>query len=248
MFSAIVFYFSCIRDRIGILFMAGCIPLLLHTAKTDKGITLPFLFFSLCFLCLYVGKNRLSIAKHTEGRSGKWYLIASSGFALVVIGLSLVLPKPLVSPKLAELEGFVYETIRPLINQSAQNTPSGLETFNLGKPEKSFELDNASFPNSDRVLFSVEADEPFYLRIQNHEKYEKNRWSTEDSYLSASFPPETFYKSIKVAPSLCLCKSRWICRQLTGLDFIFLENSKPFLTPLKPKTATSAQQGKTGSC
>lgn len=237
MFSAIVFYFSCIRDRIGILFMAGCIPLLLHTAKTDKGITLPFLFFTLCFLCLYVGKNRLSIAKHTEGRSGKWYLIASSGFALVVIGLSLVLPKPLVSPKLAELEGFVYETIRPLINQSAQNTPSGLETFNLGKPEKSFELDNASFPNSDRVLFSVEADEPFYLRIQNHEKYEKNRWSTEDSYLSASFPPETFYKRQLKLDILSALVSRMDEEELTGLGFQFVDPTLPS-SPLKPKTAT----------
>lgn len=246
MFSVIVFYFSCIRNRIGMLFMAGCIPLLLHTAKNDKGITLPFLFFILCFMCLYAGKNRLLITKHSEGRSGKWYLIAVSGFALLIIGLSIILPKPLISPKLAELEGFVFETIQPLINPNAQNTSSDLETFILEKSDISQELDKASFPNSDRVLFMVEADEPLYLRIQSFEKYEGNRWFTEDSYLNSSFPPELFYKRQLKLDILSALVSRMDEEELTGLGFKSIDPTLP-ASPLKPKSATvSHSRVKTG--
>lgn len=236
MFSAIVFYFSCIRDRIGFLFMAGCIPLLLHTAKTTRGITLPFLFFALCFLCLYAGKNRMIIGKDSEGRSGRWYQVFAAGFALIVTGLALVLPKPPVSPKLAELEGVVFQAIQPLINQNAQNTPTGLETYDFGNSDSSLQLDKSSFPNSDRVLFSVEADEPLYLRTQSYDSYKKNRWFMEFENSNMRNDPEDFMNSLVKLDVLSILVSDMDEEELKSFGFKNVEPS-PYVFLPDEKTA-----------
>lgn len=188
MFSAIVFYFSCIRDRIGILFMTGCIPLILHTAKTDGELTLPFILFIGLFFFLYVGKNRSLIASHSEFRSKRWHLTAVLCFVLLVLALSLLLPKPLVSPKLAEIDSVVYQAIRPLINAGNGVEAVGNETYSLQTNAGRLELDKASFPTSERILFQVRADEPLYMRVQSRDVYMRNQWITGAAELTASYP------------------------------------------------------------
>ncbi|MBP7174764.1 MAG: transglutaminase domain-containing protein [Thermoclostridium sp.] len=198
MFSAIVFYFSCIRDRIGILFMTGFIPLLLQTAKTSKEITLPFLLFVILFFCLYIGKNLRMTMMDSEKHTKLWYLASVTCFTLVVLGLSLVLPKPLVQPKLAELDSVVAQALRPLLNAAPSEELAGSDTYTLQLYRGSVELDKASPPTSDRILFQVEASEPLYLRVQSHDRYNLNRWFSASPALKQGYPvSDLFVQNMK---------------------------------------------------
>lgn len=188
MFPAIVFYFSCIRDRIGILFMTGCIPLILHTAKTDGEITLPVILFIGFFFLLYIGKNRMLIASRPEFRSKRWYLAAILCFVILILGLSMLLPKPLVSPKLAELDSVVFQAIRPLINPGNNQEIIQDDTYTMQTRLERLDLDKASLPNSDRVLFRVNADEPLYMRVQSRDRYIRNQWITSTGKLTEGYP------------------------------------------------------------
>lgn len=217
MFSAIIFYFSCIRDRIVFLFMTGCIPLILHTAKTDKGVTLPFILFVVIFFILYIGKNSLlsmntnndgfieytkdplhSKSRHnriprTNGILKKWYLVSVTCFVIIVTGLSMILPKFLTSPKLAEFDLVVYQVIRPLINAGRHGGDiQRREIYSLQFQSEQTDLENSAVPVSDRILFMVEADEPLYLRIQSRDQYEKNRWITGNQKLTLNAPIDNF--------------------------------------------------------
>ncbi len=194
MFSAIVFYFSCIRDRIGILFMTGCIPLILHTAKSNKGMTLPFIFFVFLFFCLYIGKNRFLTMNQSESYSKRWYLAAVACFVIFVLGLSLLLPKLPVSPKLAEFDSVVFQAIRPLINAGNSDEGTGFESYYVQAASDRMELDKAGFPTSDRVLFLVDADEPLYLREQSRDTYIKNQWITNADELKEGYPVDQLYR------------------------------------------------------
>jgi len=194
MFPAIVFYFSCIRDRIGILFMTGCIPLILHTAKTDGQITLPVILFICFFFLLYIGKNRMLIASHPDSRSKRWHLAAILCFVIVILGLSVFLPKPLISPKLAELDSVVFQAIRPLINTRNSEEILRDDTYIMQNHLDRLELDKASFPYSDRVLFRVNADEPLYMRVQSRDSYVRNQWITSTGKLTEGYPVEHLKK------------------------------------------------------
>lgn len=190
MFPAIVFYFSCIRDRIGILFMTGCIPLILHTAKTDGEITLPVIIFIGLFFCLYIGKNRSLITNNPGSHSKRWFLAAVLCFVSIILILSLLLPKPLVSPKLAELDSVVFQVIRPLINTANNESALQNDTYSLETSHAPLKLDSASLPNSDRVLFRVDANEPLYMRVQSRDSYVRNRWITSTGRLTEGYPVE----------------------------------------------------------
>lgn len=188
MFSAIVFYFSCIRDRIGILFMTGLIPLLLQTAKTNKENTIPFLLFVVLFFCLYIGKNKKLTMIRSEGHTKLWFLASVVLFVLVVLGLSAVLPKPLTQPKLAELDSVVFQALRPLLGTPTNQEVASIDNYILQLDQGRMELDKATPPTSDRVLFEVEASEPLYLRIQSRDSYEGNQWFNSDPKLKQGYP------------------------------------------------------------
>jgi hypothetical protein len=260
MFSAIIYYFTCIRDRIVFVFITGCIPLILHSAKTSKGVTLPFILFVSMFFCLFIGKNRKLIERgepkrfsHNDSGSSPsssdfkyerskgyanhgfsssassanlqhngskrhvrhgsfstpssadftygvpkgyvqygWYLGAVFLFVIIVLGLSVVLPKPIISPKLAEFDQVVYQVVRPLINAGRGGENQGSELYTLNHNSRVSDLSSAIAPTSDRILFRVDAGEPLYLRAQAKDQYYNNCWITGDTELTKGYPIRNF--------------------------------------------------------
>lgn len=179
-FSSTVYYFTNIRYRISILLLIGTIPFMLQSAKTDNGITLPFVLFGALFFWLYVERT---VKKTCDLQNGfhinnPWYLLSGSIFIGLILTLSLVVPKPETIPKVAYINQVLNEAVQNLAQTNRQNVqiPNISNIFSTMGIKNQSILDSSTPPLGDRVLFEVEADEPLYFRVQSWDKYMDNRW------------------------------------------------------------------------
>lgn len=197
-FSFTVFYFTVIRFRIAVLFMTGMIPFLIHTAKTDKEVTLPFIIFAVLFFILYAERNwRKSAEAVSKGSysTNKWYVAAVFIFIMFAFCLSALIPKPNSIPKLAYIDAVIGQTVQPLAAAALNNNQlqNFSQTFNPMVLRNQNRLDSLSAPLGMRIFFEVEAEEPLYFRIQSWDKYIKNQWMIGNKSLMYGYPPESFY-------------------------------------------------------
>jgi len=198
-FSFTVFYFTLIRFRIGIIFMISIIPFLIHTAKTDKEITFPFIVFIILFFTMYVEKSWRKSPSMAMGRSystDKWYIAAVFIFILLALSLSMSIPKPNSIPKLAYIDAVIGQTIQPLANAALNNNPvqNYSQVFNPMVLRSRNKLDSVSGPLGQRILFEVEARESLYFRVQSWDKYIRNQWIVGEKSLTNGYPVDSFYK------------------------------------------------------
>lgn len=196
MFSSVVFYFGLIHFRIGLLFMTGLIPLIIQSAKNDAGITMPFVLFVIFFFALYILQRRTLLSHQTKENCSEngWWPFASGMFIFLVLGLSIILPKPSTSPRLAAFDSLVYRTIRPLIHGGGGEDVLRRDIYSLNMENDASDLNTAFIKPGDRILFRVEASDPLYLRVQSRDKYEKNQWFTGNEALTIGYPPEAKYR------------------------------------------------------
>lgn len=194
-FSYTVFYFTVVRFRVAILFMIGIIAFMLQSAKTDKGISIPFIIFIVLFFSLYVERVRRKDGGGYNSRfvNHRWYLAAMAVFILFILALSFIAPKPNSIPKLASIDAVINQTIQPLIAAATtQGYDSEQKTFNPSYFKNESYIDSITAPLSSRVLFEVKAEEPLYFRTQGWDRYEKNRWMIGNSAMSKGYPVDSF--------------------------------------------------------
>ncbi len=198
-FSFTVFYFTCVRYRIGVLFMIGIIPFILQSAKTDKELTLPFILFLILFFSLYVERSwRKAGNAASQGKyiGNGWYMGAVGIFVMLVLGLSAITPKPNTIPRLAYIDAVIGQTLQPLAAAALNTTQgrTGLQgLFNPLENRSMSRLDLSSAPVSEIVFFEVEAEEPLYFRLQSRDRYTMNSWVTDNKSLYEGYPVESFY-------------------------------------------------------
>lgn len=178
--TSTVYYFTNIRYRVPVLLLIGIIPFMLQSAKTDRGITLPFVLFLIFFFLLYLErtvKKTVNLDKDYH-INNPWYIMSATIFIAIVLTLSLTAPKPETVPKVAYIKQVLNETIQNLAQTNGQN----IEVENLAKIFNTMSIKNQSIlgsstpPLGDNVLFEVQAKEPLYFRVQSWDKYVDNRW------------------------------------------------------------------------
>lgn len=197
-FSSAIYYFTIIRYRVAVIFIIGIIPFLIHSARTDKGITLPFILFIVLFFLVYYERSRKK-SNNTAGQgvyNGKWYYWSMVTFLAAILTIAWIAPKPTVIPRLSYLNAVISQTVQPLGVQQ-QNIFQGINNsvFNPVSLKMQSRIDSLSAPLSDRILFEVEAEEPLYLRIQSWDKYEDNSWKVGSKDLGKYQPIDNFYRS-----------------------------------------------------
>lgn len=61
-FTSVIYYFTVIRYRIGVVFLTGLIPFLIYSSKSEKNLTLTFAIFVILFLfCIMSVRGRKAI-------------------------------------------------------------------------------------------------------------------------------------------------------------------------------------------
>lgn len=185
-FCSTIYYFTEVKFRMAILFIIGIIPFLLQSAKSDKEITISFIIYVTLFFMMYVERTR----KKSGGVSGlnhtcdRWYPAAMALFVLIILALSSLIPKPYTAPKILLFDDVLNQAIQPFSN-AVRNAMQrqNYSAFNPGNLKSESYISAFTAPLGERVLFTVEADEPLYFRVQSWEKYEKNKWYTESEFL-----------------------------------------------------------------
>ena len=187
-FSCTIFYFTCIRFRVLSIFLIGIVPLLFHSAKTDSSIGVFLVIFLILFFMLYIDKARRdSTYGQKEGffQIDKWYLSAAAIFVLIPVFFSIILPKPNIRPKLADLNRIISEAI-DTGNLTVRNIMRNNELLKLFNPldfSGKRDIGPITAPLTEDVLFEVRAQEPLYLKTGSWDKYENNQWMIENKSL-----------------------------------------------------------------
>jgi hypothetical protein len=196
-FCSTIYYFSEVKFRVAVLFIIGIIPFLLQSAKSEREITPYFIIYVVLFFVMYVERTR----KKSGGGSGlkcacdRWYMAAMMLFISIILALSYIIPKPYTAPKILLFDNVLNQAIQPLSN-AVRNAMQGqnYSTFNPGILKGESRISAFTAPLGDRVLFTIEADEPLYFRVQSWEKYEKNKWYTDSEFLEIGNSFENFSK------------------------------------------------------
>lgn len=243
-FSCTVFYFTCIRFRISSVFLIAIIPLLLQYTKTDSNVRVSFIVFLILFFLLYIEKvRRESVYRQKKGffQIDKWYLSSALVFVLISVLFSVILPKPVLRPRLADLDKIISQTIDP-VSTTVQNIMKNNEILNMFNPvdyDKNRHIGAVTAPLTEKVLFEVEAEEPLYLKSRSWDKYENNRWTIENEVLAEGYDLE-----VNITRLMKLEAITRLIKRLEGANEEFnelinvVENKKYDLVSNKERKAT----------
>ncbi|NLP13037.1 MAG: transglutaminase domain-containing protein [Clostridium sp.] len=196
-FTSVIYYFTVIRYRIGVVFLTGLIPFLIYSSKSEKNLTLTFAIFVILFFVLYYERERKKSNFASEGGfyKNKWYYLSMFFCVCVVFISAMIIPKPDVIPKIIYLNTVLSDEIDTLGNSEQDYLPNvSRNIFNPVNAKTQSRIDSLSAPLSDRVLLVVEADEALYLKVRAWDKYENNSWKSGNRELIEYQPIEDIYR------------------------------------------------------
>lgn len=177
-FASVTFYFTLIIKRIIIILLIGFIPLFFHVGRCEKGINFSFVMFILLFMLLYVISN-LNKDIFNKEVNIKFIIVT----LIILIGFTSIIPVPKFNNK-----------IEDTINTGYGSGSS--KKLNTSEAKKAANIDIKSVPQSSKILFEVESDEPLYIRVQSWDKYLDNKWCIGDTSLLQQEPVEDTDKLI----------------------------------------------------
>lgn len=164
-FASVTFYFTLVIRRMIIILLIGFIPLFFHVGRCEKGINFSFIMFILLFMLLYAMSN---LGKEILNKEVNIKVII---FALIfIIAFTSIIPIPKFNNKISDTISTAY----------GGNVSKKLNT---SEAKKDTDIDVKSVPQSNKVLFEVESDEPLYIRVQSWDKYLNNKWCIGDKSL-----------------------------------------------------------------
>ena len=164
-FASVTFYFTLVIRRMIIILLIGFIPLFFHVGRCEKGINFSFIMFILLFMLLYAMSN---LGKEILNKEVNIKVII---FALIfIIVFTSIIPIPKFNNKISDTISTAY----------GGNVSKKLNT---SEAKKDTDIDVKSVPQSNKVLFEVESDEPLYIRVQSWDKYLNNKWCIGDKSL-----------------------------------------------------------------
>lgn len=163
-FASVIFYFTIVIKRIIVLLLIGFIPLFIHIVRCEQGISFSFLMFIVLFLLVYIMVN---LQKYILNKEISFKVIIM--FLTIVMIITSVIPSPTFSNKVEDIIDDSYK-----VNN---------KKFNTSEAKKDTSIDVKSVPQSNKVLFEVESDEPLYIKVQSWDKYLNNKWCIGDKSL-----------------------------------------------------------------
>lgn len=180
-FASVTFYFTLVIKRTIIILLIGFIPLFFHVGRCEKGINFSFIMFILLFMLLYAISN---LNKYIFNKEVNIKVIIVS--LIIIIGFTSIIPVPKFNNKISDTINTAY--------RGGSN-----KKLNTSEAKNNANIDIKSVPQSNKILFEVESDEPLYIRVQSWDKYLDNKWCIGDTSLLQQEPVED---SDKLIPSI----------------------------------------------
>ncbi|CDM69483.1 Hypothetical protein CM240_2346 [Clostridium bornimense] len=177
-FASVTFYFTLVIKRTIIILLIGFIPLFFHVGRCEKGINFSFVMFILLFMLLYIISN---LNKDIFNKEVNVKIIIV--ILIIIIGFTSIIPVPKFNNKIADTINTAYGD-------------SSSKKLNTSEAKKDANIDIKSVPQSNKILFEVDSDEPLYIRVQSWDKYLDNKWCVGDTSLLQQEPVEDTDKLI----------------------------------------------------
>ncbi|MFT3951294.1 MAG: transglutaminaseTgpA domain-containing protein [Oscillospiraceae bacterium] len=164
--ASFVYYFTLVRYRNVALILVTLIPCAAYFKRTE---TIPLRFIILTvalYLLVIVHCRQTVLAKGIRVARNLSYYLTAAGFAAVVVGSALAIPKPSEAP----LKELYYD----LFNQNTNRNKAAI--YDLGAFSEF--LGQSPYGDLSRtVVATVRSDEPLYLRKQVFDLYDGTHWS-----------------------------------------------------------------------
>ncbi|MDR0946782.1 MAG: transglutaminase-like domain-containing protein [Ruminococcus sp.] len=172
LFAFSLYYFTFRIYRKLMVFIIAIIPFVIFV-KAAIAIPTAFIFISVGLqIFIFIQNQRILLRKRSSVGGKKSLLAVYGDYALALVLLIYILPKPAVTPFAEQVEEFLNANFT--FGNFGDNALEGYFSDESGN------ADNFN-RSQERLLYTVITDKPNYLKIQTFNTYnpERNRWYTE---------------------------------------------------------------------
>lgn len=163
--SSFVFYFTNVAYRSSVVFLIMLIPCIIY-AKRFQEIPMIFLVLMIAsYMAVMIHCKQISISKSVNVVMDNSYRKSLSVFMLVTVIVAVIIPKPHITPYRNVLDSL-------LSNSDVEVGVSG----RLGESSNTSGAHDYNNALSNKVILTMNASEPIYLRKQVFDIYNGERW------------------------------------------------------------------------
>lgn len=204
---SILYYFTQIIYRgFGTLFIM-LFPLVIYAKRLDEIQLLPMLAVLFFYIAILVHNRQMKSDKNAVVVFNRSYLASIGLFAVAVIVLTALFPRPNVVSKQEKDSGY-FDSLAAKAPDSFSNTSS-----------------SSGGMLSDEIIMLVKSDRPLYLRRESYDFYSGGAWHTDTSIEQSYKIPNDWEKYVENTSNPSLVKA--LSDYSESLD----ENSDVFMYP-----------------